>query len=76
MSESYEKVRISPIIIGVSRTEQEEEENKLRMMLIKNRDGLRNLKIGCYTNYPVMLPYSHDLGFYDPSKNIIDEKSL
>jgi len=74
MSESYEKVRISPVIVAVSRTEIEEKENKLRISLIKNRDGIRNVKVGCHSNYPVMVPYSKNLGFYNPDDDSMDEK--
>lgn len=74
VSESYEKVRVSSIIITINRTEREELENKVRLLLCKNRDGVKNIRVGCYSDYPKMRPYSSMLGFFNPKTEIMTEE--
>jgi len=76
MSESYEKVRVSSIIISINRNEREEAENKLRLMLCKNRDGEKSIKRGCYSKYSIMRPYGFGQGFYDPYSEVVDEVTM
>lgn len=73
VSESYEKVRVSSIIVTINRTEREELENKVRLLLCKNRDGIKNIRVGCYSDYSRMLPYGTSLGFYNPKTEVMTE---
>lgn len=76
MSESYEKVRVSSVILSINRSEIEEKENKVRIMLCKNRDGVKNIKVGCYSNYQAMDPYGLKYGFYEPTNTILSEGEM
>lgn len=73
MSESYEKVRVSSVILTLNRTTREELENKLRVGLIKNRDGVKNVRVGCYNDYSKMAPYGMEFGFFDPGTELMSD---
>ena len=68
VNESYEKARVAPIIITINRNEYDVENNRVRLFLCKNREGEGFVKVGCYSDYMNLIPYSNSLGFYNPKE--------
>lgn len=68
VNESYEKARVAPIIITINRNERDVENNRVRLFLCKNREGEGFVKVGCYSDYQNLIPYSTKLGFYNPKE--------
>lgn len=76
ISESYEKARVASVIFSINRTRIDEMENKLRLMLCKNRDGMKGIRVGCYNDYTKMIPFDESMGFYDTRTSIISDKQI
>jgi replicative DNA helicase len=61
VSESFGKVEVSDIILAISQTEEEKNQKRARLILLKNRDYVSGGCIECYVDFDKMILMDVDM---------------
>lgn len=65
IAECFEIIRCSECVITLSRSANDQQNNRIKILLAKQRDGVTNIAVDCVTDFKMLTTYSQELGIYD-----------